>query len=374
MRVEELSGIALTLIFLKLAIPVYRKLRIYVLSRTIHQHAHAPDNLVCHKMKQTSKKKLSRVRRFSVAIGLFSITCVAVVVADEKRAPAPKFSGNQTGGIFFDTLADAFGGARPTLSSIKKASEAASTAAANPTTPDGGSSDASSGNTWTQLISPESIEDEIKRVKLHYDGLITTPGAFNGGGYQDARVDLTILATLFAVITEHEGDVRWKKDAAAARDMLARTAFRCSQGSTQVYNEAKTRKDDLQDLISGSGLASNKAEPENDWSVIADRSPMMEYAEYLKDELKGSTNSEQAVKSAPETVRRHAELLAIVGKVLTQEGMDEADDDDYKAFSDAMTKAATSVVHALEANDYASIGTSVGAVTQSCDDCHGEYR
>ncbi len=40
-------------------------------------------------------------------------------------------------------------------------------------------------------------------MRLHYDSVVTTPGAFNGGGYQEARLDLTVMAMLFAVVHEH---------------------------------------------------------------------------------------------------------------------------------------------------------------------------
>lgn len=302
------------------------------------------------------------------------LLCVAMVLADEKRAPAPRFSSDQTGQIFFDKLSDAFSGDRPTLSSVRKSATTTTLAPSPGNLAGGASADSSGGNVWTTLISPESLEDEIKRVKLHYDGLITTPGAFNSGGYQDARLDLTILATMFAVISQHEGDVRWKSESPAARDILARTAFRCSAGSTQVYNEAKTRKNDLQDLISGSGISNPNSEPENDWSAIADRSPLMTYAEWLRDELKSATTSEQAVKDEPAKVKRYAELIALLGEVLVQEGMDEADDEDYAALSKAMTKAAIDVRRALEINDYSAVSKAVGAVVQSCDTCHNEYR
>ena len=54
--------------------------------------------------------------------------------------------------------------------------------------------------------------------------------------------------------------------------------------------------------------------------------------------------------------------------------MDDSDSEDYAALSEAMTKAALSVTRGLELDDYNAIGQAVGAVTQSCDDCHGQYR
>lgn len=290
---------------------------------------------------------------------------------DDKRAPAPKFSAKSTQGIFFDSVKDAIRGERPTLESLRKKKAVATMS--TDATPDGGDADTGKGP-WDKLISATSIEDEIKRVKLHYDSVVTQPGPFKSGGYEEARLDLMVMSSLFAIISEYGGDVRWKEDAAVARDLLGRTAFNCNAGTTQVFNEARARKDDLQDLVSGTGLRDGKAQESSDWASIADRSPMMEYAEILKEQLRGATSNADDVKAEPNDVRRPAELIAVLGKILVQEGMDDADDADYTAFSMAMTKASRDVIKGLELDDYDAIGKAVGAVTQSCDDCHGTYR
>jgi hypothetical protein len=237
---------------------------------------------------------------------------------------------------------------------------------------DGGSEDDT--GQWDGLVTPTSLEDEIKRLKLHYDEVVTQPGPFKSGGYQDARLDLMMMSSLFAVITEHGGDVRWKEDAAAARDLLGRTAFNCNAGTTQVFNEARARKDDLRDLMTGTGLRGRKARDGNDWASIADRGPLMEYADQLREQLRLATNSAEDVQAEPDDVRRPAELLAVLGEILTQEGMDEADDPDYVAYSKAMTQAAKGVTRGLELDDYEAVSRAVGEITLSCDNCHGEYR
>ena len=288
---------------------------------------------------------------------------------DDKRAPAPKFSAESTKGIFFDSVKDAIRGQRPSLESLRQKQTAAPTTVAKAAPAGGGDA-----GPWDSLITPTSLEDEIKRVKLHYDTVVTQPGPFKSGGYQEARLDLMVMSSMFAIINEHNGDVRWKDDSAAARDLLGRTAFNCNQGTNQVFNEARARKDDLQDLMSGTGLRGRKAEDTTDWSSIADRAPLMEYAEMLKEQLREATSSADDVKADPNAVRRPAELLAVLGKILVQEGMDEADDEDYAALSEAMTKASLGVTRGLELDDYDAIEKAVGAVTQSCDECHGQYR
>ncbi|EMI17582.1 secreted protein [Rhodopirellula maiorica SM1] len=297
----------------------------------------------------------------------------AVTDGQERRAPKPTFSEGDTRGVFFDSLDEAFRDNRPTLATIRKASSAAAMAAVASTDADANQESSGGDGDWAKLIAPTSLEDEIKRLKLHYDEVVSTPGSFKGGGYQDARLDLSVLATLFAIINEYSGDVRWKDQAAAARDLIARTAFNCKAGSAQVYNEAKLRKADLQDLVAGSGLANRDAEPENDWSMIVDRSPLMEYAELLKDQLKQASRDKKSTEENAEAIRRDAQLLAMVGKVLTLEGLDDAEDDEYAMLSNNMSKAATAVATAMESKTY-EIGPLVGAVTQSCDACHEQYR
>ena len=303
------------------------------------------------------------------SVGIVSL--IPHVRADERRAPVPKVDPDKMKDIFFVDINDAFRGEAPTLSSVRASTTAAAAAAVAPA----GSKPAVTGNDlWPSLVSPQSLEDEIKRVKLHFDSVVTTPGAFNSGGYLEARLDLTVLASLFAVINQYPGDVRWKDQAAAARDLISRTAFNCKAGSTQVYNEAKLRKGDLQDLVAGSGLSSKDAEEETDWSSIADRSPLMEYAELLIEALEDGARDEGTIKKEKDLVKRNSELLALVGEILVQEGMDESDDEDYAALSRDMANDAKNATAALGRGDFEAVRLGVSKIRQKCDACHEQYR
>ena len=292
------------------------------------------------------------------------------VHAQIQRARPPVFDDSVVSRVFFPNISSAFRGERPTLSKLRQADEASTAAGVLP-----GTEDAASGGEWAKLISPGSLENEIKRVKLKYDSTLTTPGAFNGGGYQEARLHLSVLASLFAVISEYSGDVRWKSDAKTARDLTAKTALACAAGSTPVFKEAQLRKADLQDLVSGAGLSAAKAgDGANDWSMIADRGPMMEYAELLLDQISDLSRDAATAKANVDSVKQTAELLSILGEILVQEGMDDAEDEDYQMLSQAMTKSSRSVVAAIERQDFEAVRSSVGGITQSCSDCHEQYR
>lgn len=308
-------------------------------------------------------------------IGLLTLFLITVGFAAERRAPAPKFGSESFRGVFFTESTEAIRGKRPEMGGVQKAPAAA--VASRATGGGGGAATASDApqSGFSAIISPATIEDEVKRLRLEFDSGITTPAAFQSGGFQTARVQLTMMASLFAVITEHNGDVRWKKDAPAARDLFSRSAVNCKSGSGQVYNEAKQRKADLEDLVSGSGLANRQAEAENDWGVVTDRVPLMIYLETLVEgPLKEGTRDENAIKAEADRLRKTAELIGTVGFILTKDGLADSDDSDYAAMCNAMTAAARSISLALEQGDAAAVSKAAGAVTQSCAKCHESYR
>ncbi len=317
----------------------------------------------------------SRFMKVTQRLFVLVLVGVSVIIphvrADERRAPKPEVDPATLKGIFFSDINDAFRGEKPTIASVRATAPPVAPPSAGATS----SETAVTGNElWSGLISPQSLEDEVKRVKLEFDGVVTTPGAFNSGGYLDARLHLTVLASLFAVINQHPAEVRWKDQAAAARDLISRTAFNCKAGSTQVYNEAKLRKGDLQDLVAGSGLASKDAEEETDWTMIADRSPLMEYAETLIDALEDGARDEGTIKKETDLVKRNSELLAVLGEILAQEGMDDADDEDYAKLSRDMTENGKGVTAALSRGDFDAVRVGVSKIRQKCDACHEQYR
>ncbi len=298
---------------------------------------------------------------------------ITIASAAERRVPVPTFSADSFRDVFFAEPGQAIRGTRPELG--KAADPIARPANTKPANVANNNVDAAKATGFSAIISPATIEDEVKRLRLKLDAEVTTPAAFQSGGFQTARVDLTILASLFAIISEHSGEVKWKKDAAAARDLLSRTAVNCKSGSAQVYNEVKLRKTDLEDLVSGTGLANRQAEPENNWELIADRVPLMTYIESLSDgPLSEGTRDANAIKAEGDRVRRTAELISTVAEILTKEGLADADDAEYVALSREMKAAGMAISQALDQGDPDAVGKAVGALTQSCDKCHEGYR
>ncbi|QDS87445.1 Cytochrome C' [Rosistilla ulvae] len=297
---------------------------------------------------------------------------VVPAMAKERRAKPPRFGADSFRGVFFEDLSESVAATRPSVQALRGIRPQVAGAAAGG---DDAEESAEPGGQWSKLASAQSIEDEIKRQKLKFDADVAQPGAFKSGGYVNARTELSILATLFGVVASYEGDIRWKEQAEAARNVLARTAGNCNSGSIQVFNECKSRKQDLDDLLRGASLSSPPAAEQSDWSMIADRSVLMSYLETLsKEELPALTNDDSGVKESPDKVKQFGDMVAIVGSVLIQEGMDEYDDEEYVALSKQMLDAALLIGQAAQQGDPDAARKAVGMVNQSCDACHEQYR
>jgi hypothetical protein len=293
-----------------------------------------------------------------------------------KRAQPPKFSG--TGGSFYsNAFEEGLVGARPANLGQPAAATAANSS--NPVS-SATSSDArpggAAGTGWSALISSTTIEDEIKSLKLRVDQNVTTPSDFAGKGYKLARRDFSMLAMLFGIAGEYEGEVRWKKDAPAARDVLARTAANSKVGTQQVWQEAKLRKDELTDLMGGSSpYAGKEAEGKANWKDVCNRSPLMQHLEAVWDpQLKPLLADKGQFNANTDKAVHDAEIVAAIATVLAKDGMEDADSDEYKKFCQDLLDGAKAIVEGAKAKNYdaaAAGGTTIG---KACIECHENYR
>jgi hypothetical protein len=234
------------------------------------------------------------------------------------------------------------------------------------------------GFRWSALVSPETLADEVKDMKGAVQEAIASTTSFKGGGYEAAREAFSSLALVFGVIAAYDGDIRWKKDAAAARDLFARTGFNCKVGTDQSFNEAKARAGDLVALLEGNGLATRSDnDPEGGetlWSQVAARPALMARLERA-DALVGA-----AVASRTEFSRQAAALLhevemtAVIAEAIQRKDFEYHDDDTYRGYAGAMRDAALKARAAAAQDDYEGVRAAVGNLKKSCDACHGDYR
>jgi hypothetical protein len=315
-------------------------------------------------------------------VTLFILCAVALALAplgetapkrQYKRVKPDTAKVDTSGAFFSDVFSQGLRGERPaTLGS-------GGSATGPITTPNGGdpSPMPSGGGTgvWDEFVSGQTLEDEIKRTKLELDKDVTTPTAFNGLGHKKCRKHFSLLGMLFAIAHEHNGNVRWKDEAATARDLFGRAGRNCKAATPASYNESKLRAQDLADMVAGSRLQSNN-EPAGDvdWSLICERSQLMKRIEKSNAKLKEFTANAAAFKSNSDEAKHEAEILSAISLAMQQAGMPDGDDGDYAAFCNTMKDAGKEIVEATKLGNVEAANKALGNVSRACDECHEIYR
>lgn len=326
-------------------------------------------------------------QRYTTSISCAALTAVlllpSAVNAQNSRLPIratpPEFDVGKFEGVFFADVNQVLIGELPKQQSTSPiATSMNSTGIADTVVPDG-IAGAAIGNSsdkmgWKNLISSTSLEELVKDSKLRLDKVITTPAAFAGGGYNEARIEFSLLSLLFAIIENYPGEVRWKNSAAAARTAMERTAANSKVGSRQVFDEAKKRIMDLEGLLGGSAMRA-EVTTEIVWENLIDIAPVMNHLDWAHNEQLSKMVSNQAeFNKNHDAISRYADLVAILGKTITFKNMPNADDKGFVAIATEMVGQAQQLSLAVKSENAELARTASGKLGQCCTNCHDSYN
>jgi hypothetical protein len=296
----------------------------------------------------------------------------------KRRAPPPKFDPGKVEQIFFDDARKALVGERPTGNLATTSAKPNGTSAANTTTdgekpnPTGGAAFA-----WSKLISAETLADEVKTYPTLLAAVVRSPSQFKGNGARDARRYFSTLAAVFAIIDQYEGDVRWKGQAAAARQLFSRAGFNSKSDNDNVYNEAKQRTEDLTALVRGETVAAppNISPVSNVNEQVSNRPPLMWRLERAQqDRLAVWTANAGEFNKNLAGVKHEAEMVAALSQFIQHESYTDAESDSYREYAQALQKAALDIREAAKQKNADAARIAAGNMSKACSNCHDDFR
>lgn len=286
-----------------------------------------------------------------------------------KRARPPKWSADVMDAFFADAR-EKLEGARPDYGQATAAIARDS---------DAGSSQVQSAAGeagWSKAVDSDTLEAEIKRLAQAVAKDVSTSGAFKGGTFKASRRNFSLLAVLFAVSAEYDGEVRWQDVAAGLREQFARAGRNCKVGTDQSYQEATQRKQELADLIGGTRPKVPQAERKTaNWAEVSDRPPLMQRLNAAHQErLTKWLASEREFAAHAEDMKHEAQVVAMIADVIGREGFDFWDDEQYAGYANELKQSAIEIAAAAEINNYQQARRAIGRATKACSDCHEGYR
>ena len=284
-----------------------------------------------------------------------------------RRVAKPTFDESKKGIYFKDIFKDGVVGTRPDKSQAAAIASKAAVKSAEGV-------DAENSTGWSSLIAGTTIEDEIKSLNQALAKSVTTPVKFKTS-YNDVRQTMALLSMSFAIIREFDGEVRWQDHAPAAQAAMQKAATNARTNTDQTFNYCNARKFDLEDLVRGGSFAEiEKPSDELEWGDVIGRTETMKRLQTSDDLLKEWTADEGTFAKQKSKIISEAQGVAAIAKVIAKEGMDDADVEDYLVFCQAMEKAAVDTVSATKNDDFEAASKSANLVSQSCNNCHEEWR
>jgi cytochrome c556 len=228
---------------------------------------------------------------------------------------------------------------------------------------------------WSQIVDGDALATEVKRLAARLAEPLASPSAFKSGGYNACGADFAMLAVVFAVVHEFDGQVRWQGDSAAMRDQFARASANCRAASDESFAEASRCRQDLDDLIRGGRLGAMASANLETWSSLADRKLLMQRMERgLEEAINPQLSDERAFGRVADDIRHEAAMLALLAEVIDREQFEFWDDDTFVESAQELGAAAGELSQAAAEQDYDAARAAAGRVSQSCANCHAGYR
>ncbi len=299
--------------------------------------------------------------------------------SSKKRVLPPKWD-QRTLDKFFTDARGALEGERPNFGDGASVSPAKTPNGRTPNPANPGAADSSAAPTgefaWSKLISADSLTDEIKSYQTAIKDEVKNPSQFKGDGFKKARRDFSFLAVAFGVIAEYDGDVRWKAQALAARDLFARAGVNCKVATDQSFNDSKARAEDLAALVRGETLAAPpNIETKTQWPKVSNRPPLMNRLDLAQTtRLAVWTANQGDFNKNTDSIYREAQVVAMIAEVIQRDGYEFTDDTSYKGFAQEMEKHALEIAEAAKAKNFEQARKSNGDLAKACSNCHGSFR
>lgn len=265
--------------------------------------------------------------------------------------------------VFFDDARAALEGSPPGDREIEIASTGAKAADDKASTSD---------VNWQEVIEAEVLTTEVKRIVFNLAAINKNAAQFQAAKHNDARRELTMLATLFRVIREYPEDVRWQSSAAEMERRCLQTAESCTVGSAGSLAAVQETHTLLAELLRGQAVEVSDMEGESGFPEFAPLMQRMEIA--LEKNLPLLLTKDREFRKRSLDVAHEAQLLAMLSQVIRREEFGFADDETYQNHADGLRESANIVRAAANTQDFVKAVQAAAAISRSCANCHADYR
>lgn len=289
-----------------------------------------------------------------------ALSCLPPVQAGDEDFAEPPDWTDEVQSVFFDDARQAlsYDAPPPSPSAAKAPAVPTPTTAEDPV--------------WQELITNATLEAAVKSSVVRATTAASRPARFKASGHNECRRELTLLGTLFGVISQYPGDVRWKAAAAQFEQLCLQTAEACATGSESSLAETQTTLAALGELLSGQVTVDM---PTTHEPLVPEFAALMQQMEQLVEHrLLANLSQPTQFRRQSHEVSEIAQLLAMLSQVIRHDKYGYGDDDRYKAHAEALRDSAQRLNEAALGKDFTAATQAAITIGRSCTDCHVDFR
>lgn len=228
---------------------------------------------------------------------------------------------------------------------------------------------------WVKLIDGDALTSEIKRVVNQVAKATSRAGAFKSDGFRVCERDFRLLAIWFGVVSEFDEEIRWQREAGAMRDFLLAVAAKCDAGNDDSLAAAQGASEVLAEMMRGQ-MGELPAQSNGDVEEEGDElgSLMQRLKQADEGEIEPALAGMKEFRKARYEVVHEAQVLAVLARVMGEEGYGYSEDEAYLQYARQLEEAAIEMSGAAREGDFRALEQARGRVKASCAKCHEDYR
>jgi cytochrome c556 len=237
-------------------------------------------------------------------------------------------------------------------------------------------SDAAAGgdDSWDALITATALDEEVKAIRNFMNENLQSVGTFNSSMLM-LPPKAAALAALAEVAAKHPEAVSWKEDAAYLRDLGKQMNSAALQRGAKDQKRMLELYEAVSDTLNRSRPASLEDPPATDsFAEAAEMRLLMMRMEEAEKRMRTEAGTEAAMASRRDLIVHEASMMAVMAKIVTEQGYGYEDDAEFKGYSSEIVQSAQAIKAAAASGDFASYEGALSKITTTCQNCHSKYK
>jgi len=227
---------------------------------------------------------------------------------------------------------------------------------------------------WSELISAQVLDDEVKSVRNFLQENVTSVGNFNSSMLMIPPRAATLAALAELARMEPDG-ISWAEDAGYVRDLAGQINEAPLQRGAKDQRRVMGLYESVSDILNRStpaGLEEPSAEVT--FSDVAEMQLLMKRIESAETLMRTEIGSEDSLREKAEFLVHESSVLGTLTRIISMEGYGYGDDEEFVGYAQQIVNASGQLKDAAATGNFGGYEQAMSAISTACQSCHSVYK